>query len=164
MGKHRPGKYVVGKRKENDMSSAWRMVVGAIGLAALAVAVLAIVYMTAPAKPGPDLARTKNSAKGVYSLAIAPESGEPKQGELHAWVVTVTTRQGAPVEGAVITVEGGMPEHAHGLPTSPQATAYLGEGRYRIEGVKFSMGGWWQLKLGIAGPAGDDEATFNLVL
>lgn len=164
MGKDRPRKYVVGERKENDMNSAWRMIVGAIGLIALAVAVLAIVYMTAPAKPGPDLARTKNSAKGVYSLAIAPEAGEPKQGELHAWVVTVTTRQGAPVEGAAITVEGGMPEHAHGLPTSPVATDYLGEGRYRIEGVKFSMNGWWQLRLGIAGPAGVDEATFNLVL
>lgn len=146
------------------MSSAWRKVVGALGLAALAVAVLAVVYMTAPAKPGPDLARSKNSAKGLYALSIAPEAGEPKQGDMHAWVVTVTTRQGAPVEGAAITVEGGMPEHAHGLPTSPQATAYLGDGRYRIEGVKFSMGGWWQLKLGVTAPAGADEATFNLVL
>lgn len=146
------------------MTSTWRMVVGAIGLVALAVGFLAVVYLTAPEAPGPDLARKKNSAKGVYALTIAPEAGEPRQGELHAWVVTVKTRQGAPVEGAQFSIGGGMPEHAHGLPTSPQATAYLGEGRYRIEGVKFSMGGWWQLKLGIAAAAGTDEATFNLVL
>lgn len=146
------------------MSSMWRMVVGAIGLLALSAAFLAMVYMTAPAKPGPDLARSKNSAKGLYAVSIAPEAGEPRQGDLHAWVVTVTSRQGAPVEGAAITIGGGMPEHAHGLPTSPEATAYLGDGRYRIEGMKFSMSGWWQLKLGIAAPAGVDEATFNLVM
>jgi len=140
------------------------MVVGAFGLVALAIGFLSVVFLTAPAAPGPDLARTKNSAKGLYALSIAPEAGEPRQGELHAWVVTVKTRQGAPVEGAAISVGGGMPEHAHGLPTSPEATAYLGDGRYRIEGMKFSMPGWWQLKLGVSAPAGADEATFNLVL
>ncbi|CAN7142491.1 FixH family protein [Aminobacter sp. LjRoot7] len=146
------------------MTSAWRMVVGAFGLVALAIGFLSVVFLTAPAAPGPDLARSKNSAKGVYALSIAPEAGEPRQGELHAWVVTVKTRQGAPVEGAAISVGGGMPEHAHGLPTSPEATTYLGDGRYRIEGMKFSMTGWWQLKLGVTAPAGADEATFNLVL
>ncbi|MRX31588.1 auxin-binding protein [Aminobacter sp. MDW-2] len=140
------------------------MVVGAFGLVALAIGFLSVVFLTAPAAPGPDLARSKNSAKGLYALSIAPEAGEPRQGELHAWVVTVKTRQGAPVEGAAISVGGGMPEHAHGLPTSPEATAYLGDGRYRIEGMKFSMPGWWQLKLGVSAPAGTDEATFNLVL
>ncbi|GAA2818216.1 YtkA-like protein [Aminobacter aminovorans] len=146
------------------MTSAWRMVVGAFGLVALAIGFLSLVFLTAPAAPGPDLARSKNSAKGLYALSIAPEAGEPRQGELHAWVVTVKTRQGMPVEGAAISVGGGMPEHAHGLPTSPEATAYLGDGRYRIEGMKFSMSGWWQLKLGVSAPAGADEATFNLVL
>ncbi|MBT1155983.1 FixH family protein [Aminobacter anthyllidis] len=146
------------------MTSAWRMVVGAFGLVALAIGFLSVVFLTAPAAPGPDLARSKNSAKGLYALSIAPEAGEPRQGDLHAWVVTVKTRQGAPVEGAEIAIGGGMPEHAHGLPTSPEATAYLGDGRYRIEGMKFSMTGWWQLKFGITAPAGADEATFNLVL
>ncbi|MDH4989010.1 FixH family protein [Aminobacter anthyllidis] len=146
------------------MTSAWRMVVGAFGLVALAIGFLSVVFLTAPAAPGPDLARSKNSAKGLYALSIAPEAGEPRQGDLHAWVVTVKTRQGAPVEGAEIEIGGGMPEHAHGLPTSPEATAYLGDGRYRIEGMKFSMTGWWQLKFGITAPAGADEATFNLVL
>ncbi|GAA4115480.1 FixH family protein [Aminobacter aganoensis] len=146
------------------MGSTGRMVVGAFGLVALAIGFLAVVFLTAPAAPGPDLARAKTSLKGLYSIAIAPESGEPKQGDLHSWVVTVTTRQGAPVDNASFTIGGGMPEHAHGLPTSPEATSYLGDGRYRIEGMKFSMTGWWQLKFGITAPAGADEATFNLVL
>ncbi|WP_406872012.1 FixH family protein [Aminobacter sp. P9b] len=146
------------------MGSTGRMVVGAFGLVALAVGFLAVVFLTAPAAPGPDLARAKTSVKGLYSVAIAPETSEPRQGDLHSWIVTVTTRQGTPVDNASFTIGGGMPEHAHGLPTSPEATAYLGDGRYRIEGMKFSMTGWWQLKFGITAPVGPDEATFNLVL
>lgn len=146
------------------MGSTGRMVVGAFGLVALAVGFLAVVFLTAPAAPGPDVARAKISVKGLYSVAIAPEASEPRQGDLHSWIVTVTTRQGTPVDNASFTIGGGMPEHAHGLPTSPEATAYLGDGRYRIEGMKFSMTGWWQLKFGITAPVGADEATFNLVL
>jgi len=57
-----------------------------------------------------------------------------------------------------------MPEHNHGLPTAPQVTAGLGEGRYRLEGVKFSMPGRWVLRIAVDGAQGKDEATFNLVL
>jgi hypothetical protein len=35
---------------------------------------------------------------------------------------------------------------------------------YEIEGVRFSMGGWWELKLAIESPAGVDSVTFNLSL
>ena len=85
-------------------------------------------------------------------------------GPIHAWVLAVTTADGTPVEGASITVDGGMPDHDHGLPTAPRVTAELGEGRYRIDGVKFSMPGWWVLKVTVSGPRGADEATFNLML
>ena len=57
-----------------------------------------------------------------------------------------------------------MPEHNHGLPTSPEMTGQLDGGRYRIEGVKFSMPGWWELKFDISAAAGSDSVTFNLVL
>jgi hypothetical protein len=57
-----------------------------------------------------------------------------------------------------------MPQHGHGLPTSPQATEYLGDGRYLIEGVRFNMGGWWELKFSISAGQGDDSAVFNVVL
>ena len=57
-----------------------------------------------------------------------------------------------------------MPQHNHGLPTSPQATDYLGDGRYRIEGLKFTMTGWWQLRFAISAPAGSDTVVFNVML
>lgn len=78
--------------------------------------------------------------------------------------VRITDTAGKPVDDAVITVDGGMPEHGHGLPTQPRVTRALGDGTYEIEGLRFNMGGWWELKLAIASPAGADNVTFNLSL
>lgn len=139
----------------------------AIALAAVALALAAGIIgfgmMTTP-PDDLDLSRSKASAKGLYVVAVAPESEPLQQGPLHNWVLTLTAADGTAVEGATITVGGGMPQHGHGLPTQPQATAYLGEGRYRIEGVRFNMSGWWEFKFDIQAAAGDDSVVFNLTL
>jgi hypothetical protein len=142
----------------------WRYLIGFLVLGAVAITGMTFMHALAPSTGGVDLARAKSSEKGVYVVEIAPEVGTFKQGELHAWVVTLKTAEGAPVEGARIAVDGGMPDHGHGLPTSPQVTTYLGGGRYRVEGVKFNMSGLWELKFAIAAPQGDDQAVFNLML
>jgi hypothetical protein len=78
--------------------------------------------------------------------------------------LTVLTADGLPVKSASIEVDGGMPEHGHGLPTRPRVTAELTEGTYQVDGVRFNMGGWWELKFHIAAAAGRDSVTFNLDL
>lgn len=83
---------------------------------------------------------------------------------MHDWNVTVLTAAGAPVVEAGITIGGGMPQHGHGLPTRPRVTQILGDGRYLVQGVKFSMQGWWTLELAISVAEGADVATFNIVL
>jgi hypothetical protein len=135
----------------------------AVAVATIAVCAFVINTMMTPAGDL-DLTRSKQSDQKVYIAAIAPEKEPLQQGELHTWVLTLTTQDGKSVDGATVTVDGGMPQHGHGLPTSPQVSAYLGDGRYRIEGVKFNMGGWWELKLAISAPPGADRVTFNLVL
>jgi len=35
---------------------------------------------------------------------------------------------------------------------------------YEIEGLRFNMGGWWELKLAILSPEGSDNITFNIGL
>ncbi|UCI05047.1 FixH family protein [Mesorhizobium sp. B1-1-8] len=149
------------------MASIWRYILVALGLAALLVGILAVVYLTAPHSAqvaGPDTSRSKKTAAGLFVAGFEPEHGVIRQGELQSWLLTLKTAAGAPVEGAAITVSGGMPQHNHGLPTSPQATDYLGDGRYRIDGVKFTMGGWWQLRFAISAAAGSDSVVFNIVL
>jgi hypothetical protein len=84
---------------------------------------------------------------------------------MQAWEARVTTADGTPVSGARIEVRGGMPQHGHGLPTRPAVTRALDDGRYIIGGVKFSMTGWWELKLKIdSANGGPDDATFNVVV
>jgi len=103
------------------------------------------------------------SAGGTYVASL--ESTQPlKLRRMQTVELVVRNAHGAPVEDASIFVDGGMPEHGHGLPTAPRVTKRLGEGAYQVEGVKFNMGGWWELKFLITSAAGTDSVTFNLDL
>jgi YtkA-like len=103
------------------------------------------------------------SEKQTYIATLQP--AQPlRVRRLQAVPVLITDTHGRPVEAAVISVDGGMPEHGHGLPTQPRVTRALGGGVYEIEGLRFSMGGWWELKLAIDSSAGADRVTFNLGL
>ena len=78
--------------------------------------------------------------------------------------VSIVDAGGRPVDDAAIQIDGGMPQHGHGLPTRPRVTRALGSGLYEIEGVRFNMGGWWEFKLAINAASGSDVVTFNLAL
>jgi hypothetical protein len=79
-------------------------------------------------------------------------------------VVVVTDSDGHTVDGATIGIDGGMPQHGHGLPTRPRVTRNLGDGLYEIGGVRFNMSGWWEFSLDITSSVGSDKITFNLAL
>ena len=53
------------------------------------------------------------------------------------------------IKDAEIFIEGGMPAHAHGLPTAPKAIWSDVKNAYEIKGLKFSMPGEWQLSFGV---------------
>ena len=76
---------------------------------------------------------------------------------IHRWTLIVTDKNGAPVEDAVITVDGGMPVHDHGLPTEPRVTGELAPGHYLLEGLRFHMAGSWQIVVTIE--SGDTRDT-----
>jgi hypothetical protein len=119
--------------------------------------------MTPPAAL--DLSLTRPTIGQKYVVAIQPRTPTITINQLHAWEVQVLSPEGAPVLHAHIDVDGGMPQHGHGLPTRPRITEELGEGRYLLEGMKFSMTGWWVIKLKIeAAQGGMDAVTFNKVI
>lgn len=146
------------------MGSLWRYILAVLGLLAVLVGVVLAVYMHGVGQDGPDLSRTRKTEGGLFVATLAPANGAVRQGELQSWMLTLKTPSGAPVENAAIDISGGMPQHNHGLPTSPQVADYLGQGRYRIDGVKFTMSGWWQLHLSISAAAGSDAVVFNIAL
>ena len=100
---------------------------------------------------------------GLYRVTLEPVEPLAKR-KLQKVQVRVLDATARPVDGASITVDGGMPQHGHGLPTRPRMTRRLEDGRYEIDGVRFNMGGWWEFKLAIRAAAGTDSVTFNLNL
>ena len=111
-----------------------------------------------------DFSLSKPTDKGLFVGAVQSGVLPIPMRKIHSWTISLKARDGMPVEGATIKVNGGMPQHGHGLPSKPQVTRSLGDGRYLIEGMKFNMGGWWTVKFDITGPAGADTVTFNLDL
>lgn len=113
---------------------------------------------------GLDVALEKPSAAGLYRVALVPPAQTPAINQMHSWQVKLAMPDGTPVHGAKFAVDGGMPQHGHGLPTQPRVTRELADGTYQLDGMKFSMTGWWEVKLGIQGPQGSDRVTFNTVV
>ena len=103
------------------------------------------------------------TSAGTYSVTIE-ETAPYRKGKLLSTVIMVKDADGQPVDGAEIAIDGGMPQHGHGLPTKPRVAKQLGGGRYLIDGLKFNMGGWWELKFAIASGSMADSVTFNLQL
>lgn len=109
-----------------------------------------------------DTAPTQVSQKKLYKVSY--ETEPIPMNKIHQWKLQVETADGRPVKNAQITVDGGMPEHGHGLPTKPQVTQELGDGYYLVEGMKFNMPGWWVVTVSVKAGDQSDTVTFNLDL
>ena len=113
-----------------------------------------------PTAPG---ATARWSTKHLFEVSYLSTPSPVPLLQVHSWTVTIVDASGQPVNGATITVAGGMPAHAHGLPTTPQVRS-LGAGRYLIEGLKFHMPGAWVVGLRIKAGALVDAVNFDLQL
>jgi YtkA-like len=105
----------------------------------------------------------RTSAAGRYVVTLEPARPlRPRQ--MQTVRLVVRDAEGQAIDEAQIAIDGGMPQHGHGLPTRPRVTRGLGDGLYEIEGVRFNMGGWWEFTLAITGSRGVDTVTFNLAI
>jgi hypothetical protein len=91
-------------------------------------------------------------------------AGTPEINRMHSWILHIENASGVTVEGALIEVVGGMPEHNHGLPTLPRVTAELGDGDYKLEGMRFHMSGYWEIVFTITTDEGTSIVTMPLQL
>lgn len=83
---------------------------------------------------------------------------------IHSWELVLYTADGAPLSGARMSVVGGMPDHDHGLPTSPVVTREITPGRYLLEGMRFHMPGRWLLTFDVISDQGSESATLEFRL
>jgi hypothetical protein len=114
--------------------------------------------------PAPDLSTIKTSEHGLYRAAVRTGATPIPIGRMQSWTLHIETAAGVPVDGASIVVDGGMPQHGHGLPTRPQVTQSLGNGDHKVEGLKFSMGGWWRMIFIVRAGVSVDTVVFNASL
>ena len=145
---------------------ATRRIIALVGGVVLLLLVLlvAVGWYMSYVPDGLDYSTTRVTDNGHYQVSYEPSASPIPINELHTWTLTVTTPGGEPVEHATITLDGDMPQHGHGLPTQPQVTQNLGEGRYLIEGVKFQMGGWWVMEFEVTAHDNVDQVRFNFIL
>jgi hypothetical protein len=144
----------------------WGRLFGIAGLMLVAlVALLVALFARMHAAPADlDRSTTRPSEQGRYQVSYTPRDGPITLNTLHSWTLRVTTPSGEPVSDAHITVDGGMPQHGHGLPTQPQVSGQLGDGAYLVEGLKFQMPGWWVVDITVEAGGTRDTVRFNLLL
>jgi len=118
--------------------------------------------MKAPDRSSIDTAVSKASGSGHFKVSYSSVIEPVPVNKLHSWNLKVMTADGKPVKDARILVLGDMPEHGHGFPTVPEVSAGMEEGQYLIEGLKFSMPGWWVVTFHIAAGDMNDHVSFNL--
>jgi len=116
----------------------------------------------APPPKDLDYSTTAMTAGRAYQVSYQVIGGPIRVNRFHTWELTVMDAAGKPVNDAKVTVVGDMPEHGHGLPTQPEVTPAGTEGRYRIDGMKFQMPGWWIVTISIMANGVHDNVSFNL--
>ncbi|PKO09544.1 MAG: auxin-binding protein [Chloroflexi bacterium HGW-Chloroflexi-2] len=109
-----------------------------------------------------DASSSRLSDDGLFQVSWSSDPTKVPLNQIHTWTLHVETPDGQPVENASVLVEGGMPQHGHGLPTNPQVTEYLGNGDYLVEGMRFQMTGFWEVKFVINSGEQSDSITFNV--
>jgi hypothetical protein len=118
--------------------------------------------MHAPPPKDLDMSTMKMSGHKHFKVMYESLVGRLPLNKIHSWKLSVQDDKGNAVNGAKITVVGDMPEHGHGLPTNPEVSKDSGPGAYRVDGMKFSMPGWWVITFNIKAGEMQDSVSFNV--
>lgn len=160
------------QRKGARRGSARRRVQHSVVAAGAAIASLWLIASaedgaaarTVPTTPSVSMLYDVPSHNQVYRASMVPLPDPIEWNRPLSWTIDVRTAAGAPVEGATLALESWMPDDERVSVARPRATAELGGGRYRVEGIRFDRRGWWNLRLQISAGGVTDSLAFNLVL
>jgi hypothetical protein len=110
------------------------------------------------------LPMSQPSHANEFIVTYTTPDGPPEINRMHSWILYVESDSGDPIEGADIEVDGGMPAHDHGLPTQPRVTEDLGDGYYRLDGVRFHMSGDWEMFVTIRSDESEETVVIPITL
>lgn len=111
--------------------------------------------------------RTATSRGGGYVLGWRPFAREDvpvnDYFELEVWLAPADAPDER-ITNAELVVSAWMPGHGHGMNTKPKAVADAPTGTYRVKGMLFHMGGFWQLFFDVVRDGSAERAEFELNL
>jgi|688.fasta_scaffold02207_18 DNA-binding beta-propeller fold protein YncE len=103
-----------------------------------------------------------SSAQHRYRIHYKASQWPPSVGETLAIEAHLVPLEELTKEPALV-LDGGMPEHGHGLPRDTRATR-LGDRHWKFEGLRLHMGGRWRLYFDIHEGAHTERAEWEVVL
>ena len=106
--------------------------------------------------------KTMSGTEGKYQ-ALLHCNTTPQPGEFQQCQISFSSMQKEAALLHSIQMEGGMPGHGHGLPTSP-ILSLQEAGTYQIDGLKYNMPGNWLLGFQVNGELGEDRIIFHLTI
>jgi hypothetical protein len=139
-----------------------------------ALALLGLLACGDPPPAAPDAATPawgaeKSTQLNRYLVSLEFEPAKPPMGELFDVVASVKARDGTLLDDAKVTLNALMPQHGHGMATSPIDDPGVCDaankcrhpnGIYRTSGFKFHMAGDWSVTVDINGSEGMDSTSF----
>jgi len=96
-----------------------------------------------------------------YRATLEPELTET--GQLADWHVLITRADGRVSTRPTLAMRSWMPETPSIVGDRPSAF-YLGDGTFRVEGLRFRRPGWWNVSVTISDAGVIDSLAFNLIV
>jgi len=129
---------------------AWRAAAPSTRIVADASPALVVSLHDRPSHGG----RYRAEVTSVSSLGL---------GATQQWIVRLARPDHRRVKGAHIAAHAWMPDDPTQVDV-PATVTPIGGGRYRLDDIRFTRPGWWNVALVVDGPRGIDSLAFNVVL
>lgn len=101
--------------------------------------------------------------KGLYRVSLHPPSVVTIN-SYQTWGIYIEDATGAALDKAVLKLSADMPAHGHGLLTEPRIRPGSAPGRYRVEGLRFHMPGYWEIRVQIGHADKSDDLRLAVEL
>lgn len=111
-----------------------------------------------------DTATTVATRYGTLQASYDTDFLEVPLNGVHSWRLSLQDKRGQPVTGADIDLTADMPEHLHGMTTTPLVQETETPGFYLVRGMNFHMPGYWEVTLDISQAGSRHLLRFNLIV
>lgn len=124
---------------------------------------ITVAAVAAPAADNRVPGEARVTHKGLYRITVEAPTPVPTN-RFQAWSIAVTAADGKPLSEAALAVSASMPQHGHGMLVQPRVSRQPGSGKFRVEGLKFHMPGYWEMNLTVTTAGRTDDLMIALDL